>query len=43
MFTKLNIMIIEANVMIFSFSVKWLVMFLENDIVFSELNVMLFL
>ena len=43
MFTKLNIMIIETNVMIFAFPAKWLVMFLENDIMFSKLSVMLFL
>jgi hypothetical protein len=36
-------MIIETNVMIFAFPVKWLVMFLENSIMFSKPNVMLFL
>ena len=36
-------MIIKTNVMIFAFPVKWLVMFLENDIMFSKPDVMLFL
>ena len=43
MFTKLNVMIVRTNVMIFAFPVKWGVMFLENDIMFSKLDVMLFL
>ena len=36
-------MIIEPNVMIFSFPVKWLAMFLKNDVMFSRTDIMLFL
>ena len=34
MFMELNIMIIEARVMIFAFPVKWLVMFLKFNVMF---------